>query len=122
MKQNFKKISKNFLKKSGIIRNKNTKRSYSILENEINDPNKISTQKPIKLRNPGIDLGRILSMFANIVHHILHHGKAMDKYYQYKELRNLNLATYWHINNFIFISGYIGYKTTKYYNLFYYWL
>ena len=122
MKKNFKKISEKFIKKTGIIRSKNTKRNYSVLENEIDDSNNVSIPKPIKLRNPGIDLGRILSMYAIIVHHILHHGKAMDKYYQYKELRNLNLATYWHINNFIFISGYIGYKTTKYSNLFYYWL
>ena len=73
MKKNFKKIPKKFLKKTGIIRNKSTKRNYSVLENEIDDSNNVSIPKPIKLRNPGIDLGRILSMYAIIVHHILHH-------------------------------------------------
>ena len=31
--------------------------------------------KPIKIRNPGVDLGRILAMLGIIIHHILLFGK-----------------------------------------------
>ena len=79
--------------------------------------------KTKKIRNPGIDLGRILSMYAIIIHHILAHGKAIGKYTQYaNELNAMNIIYHWHVSAFIFISGYVGYKTCKYSNLLYLWL
>lgn len=80
-----------------------------------------SLQKPKKIRNPGIDFGRILAMFSIITHHILTHGKAIIKYRHFKELNKLNTSIFWHVSTYIFISGYIGYKSTKYSNLFYFW-
>jgi len=34
----------------------------------------------------------------------------------------LNTAVFWHVSTYIFISGYVGYKSTKYSNLLYLWL
>ena len=91
------------------------------------DYNKIITkydsfQKQIKIRNPGVDLGRILAMLAIIIHHILVPGKGINKFSQYPELVKLNTAVFWHVSTYIFISGYVGYKSTKYSNLLYLWL
>ena len=61
-------------------------------------------------------------MLGIIIHHILLHGKAFNKYRQYKDLYKLNTTVFWHVNTYIFISGYIGYKSTKYSNLLYLWL
>ena len=44
------------------------------------------------------------------------------KYRQYKDLEKLNTAVFWHVSTYIFISGYVGYKSTKYSNLLYLWL
>ena len=77
----------------------------------------------IKARNPGIDLGRILSMYAIVLHHVLIYGKIFKKFPWYQfELNKLNTICYWHVNGFIFISGYIGYRSCKYSNLLYLWL
>ena len=84
--------------------------------------NSESLLKPKKIRNPGIDFGRILAMFSIITHHILLHGKAIIKYRQFKELNKLNTSIFWHVSTYIFISGYIGYKSTRYSNLFYLWI
>lgn len=73
----------------------------------------------VKIRNPGIDLVRILSMYAIIIHHILIHTHIFKKYSQYKELKLMNMLTFWHVSSYALISGYVGYKTNKYSNLFY---
>ena len=75
--------------------------------------------KQIKIRNPGIDLVRILSMYAIIIHHILISTDIYKKYSQYKELKLMNMLTFWHVSSYALISGYIGYKTNKYSNLLY---
>ena len=74
-------------------------------------------------RNPGIDLLRILGMYAIIVHHILFFGKVFSKYKNYyKELEFINILSFWHVSSFGLISGIIGYKTNKKYsNLLYLW-
>lgn len=74
--------------------------------------------KQVKIRNPGIDLVRILSMYAIIIHHILI-GAIFKKYNQYKELKLMNMLTFWHVSSYALISGYVGYKTNKYSNLLY---
>ena len=134
MNLNIKKI--NYFKMKKKIEKLNLKIKLSHLKDkfkkikhvfQLNKDNKItiksqSPPKPIKVRNPGVDLGRILAMLGIIIHHILYHGKAMKKYPKYKVLVNMNSGVFWHVSTYIFISGYIGYKTTKYSNLLYLWL
>jgi hypothetical protein len=78
--------------------------------------------KKSKIRNPGIDFVRILSIYAIIIHHILLFGKLFKKYAKYKELALMNISCFWHVNSYALISGYIGYKTNKYSNLLYLWI
>lgn len=108
----------------GVIGNENNNEKDDSLykrDNKISISINKSLKTTIKLRNPGIDFGRIISMLAIVIHHILIHGLVLKKFNQYKELNFLNIALYWHVNGFIFISGFVGYKTTKYSNLFYLW-
>ena len=89
---------------------------------EIKSNNKMEIKKPIiKKRKPDVDLMRIISMYAITLHHLLVHGRAIGKY-KFKELRLLNILTYWHVSSFALISGIIGYKTNKYSNLLYLWI
>jgi hypothetical protein len=74
-----------------------------------------------KERNAGIDLMRILGMYAIIIDHILLHGKILRKYQHYKELNLLLILCFWHVNSFALISGIVGYKTNKYSNIIYLW-
>jgi len=112
-----------------ILKNlNNSKREHKLLiEEHIDDSIKKDIaiekdQKKIKVRNPGIDLGRILSIMSILINHILMGGGFMHKFNQhYKILYSLFAALNWNISCFIFISGYIGYKTTKYSNLIYLW-
>jgi hypothetical protein len=50
--------------------------------------------KQKKIRNPGIDLVRILSMYAIVVHHILINTDIFKKYSQYKELKLMNMLIF----------------------------
>lgn len=75
-----------------------------------------------KLRNPNIDLIRILGMLAIIIHHLLWHGKVLVKYSRYKELQILNIICMWHVASFGIISGLVGQKKPKFSNLFYLWI
>ena len=75
-----------------------------------------------KIRNPGIDLVRILAMYAIIIHHILVFPKIIDQYNQFKELLLIKIICFWHVSGFALISGYIGYKTNKYSNILYLWI
>ena len=78
-----------------------------------------NTIQKVKVRNPGVDFARIISMYAIIIHHIIIHGGLFNKYYQYKELILMNISSYWHVSCYALISGYIGYKSNKYSNLLY---
>ena len=75
--------------------------------------------KKVKVRNAGIDMIRIASMYSIIVHHILVHGRAIRKYNKYRELVLMNIISFWHVSTYALISGYIGYKSNKYSNLLY---
>jgi len=88
----------------------------------INNNNVKINDKTRKIRNPGIDLVRILSMYAIIFHHILYHAELFNKYPKYKKLILLNTACFWHVSSFILLSGYVGYKSNKISNLLYLWL
>ena len=101
-------------------------RKYNkLISKNIDNKDNIKTEfllKPNRIRNPGIDLGRILAMLAIIIQHIFTHGKGRQKYGHYKKANFLFNSLYLNISTFIFISGYVGYKTTKYSNLLYLWL
>ena len=77
--------------------------------------------KKVKVRNAGVDLSRIASMYSIIVHHILVHGRAISKFSKYRELILMNIISFWHVSTYALISGYIGYKSNKYSNLLYLW-
>ena len=107
----------------------NTNNILSILNKRLNNvksteiTNNINETKSIKkIRNPSIDLIRIICMFGIINTNILFHGKGFKKYIQYENRLNLlYVLLFWHINGFGLISGIVGYKTNKYSNLFYLW-
>ena len=64
----------------------------------------ISFQSQIKIRNPGVDLGRILAMLGIIIHHILLHGHGIKKFHQHSCLKKLDITVFWHVSTYIFIS------------------
>ena len=128
-KKNFFMI-KVFLKK--IIQKIKTKQnillkaSNKIEKKRINKYNKnqITIKKAIiKKRNAGIDLLRIISMIGIVYTHILFQGKGIYKYNRYKTKINSSYTFFFcHDNVYALISGIVGYKSTKYSNLFYLWL
>jgi len=77
--------------------------------------------KKAKVRNAGIDLARIISMYAIIVEHLLRHGRALEKFSKYKELYFISNMFFYCVSTYALISGYIGYKSNKYSNLLYLW-
>jgi len=81
-----------------------------------------NNDKKRKVRDSGIDLIRILAMYAIIIHHILVFPNIIDKYSKYKELVLMKTLCFWHVSGFALISGYIGYKSNKYSNLLYLWI
>ena len=73
-------------------------------------------------RNAGIDLMRIVGMYAIIIDHILIHGKLLIRYKHYKQLHLLLTFCFWHVDSFALISGIVGYKTNNNYcNIMYLW-
>ena len=102
-----------------------TSRKLKIVKsNDISEHKKAFNNNKIqyKKRNPYIDCVRILGMYAIIIHHILQHGRVMQKYKKYRELRLMNTFSFWHVSSFALISGIVGYKTNKYSNLLFLWL
>ena len=82
----------------------------------------ISNQKN-KNRNTNIDFIRIIGMFAIIITHLINHGKPFIKFHKYKsEIILLNIFCMWHVSSFGIISGLVGSKTPKFYNLLYLWI
>ena len=131
-KDNKKKIDfiKNYLKK---IFQKIKPKKISLLKKndkigikDISEDNKsqISMKKAfIKKRNAGIDLLRIISLIGIVYTHIVCVCKGINKYDRYKiKIKNSLTYIFWHDNVYALISGIVGYKSTKYSNLFYLWL
>ena len=74
-----------------------------------------------KIRNPGVDLCRILGMLDIIIFHF--NMVLYNKFSRYSNsIKYLEIITQWHIGNFGMISGIVGYKTCKYSNLLHLWL
>ena len=75
------------------------------------------------IRNPNIDFLRILGMFAIIIHHLILHGRAINKYNKFKNnLHLLNIFCMWHVSSFGIISGLVGNKKHNYSNLLHLWI
>ena len=119
-----------FSKKKNNLDNLDTKNSLLLFKNQ-NSENfnvvnkkieKQNIKRTFKIRNPGIDMIRIVGMFAIVIHHILIHGKVIITFRQYPELKLLNIICFWHVSSFALISGIVGFKTNKYSNLLYLWL
>lgn len=115
MSENTKLLFKNDINYNNILKNVLSK--LELIKPKINCQN----NKNIKIRNPGIDLVRILGMYAIIIHHFIIFGDLTTKYWKYTEINFINILTFWHVNSFALISGIVGYKTNKYSNLLYLW-
>ena len=104
---------KDVFNKTNIIKKK-------IINTEINN----NDNKQIKkIRNPGIDIVRLLTMYCILITHSLRFGNAYKYFYKYERiLRLIQSFLSWNNNAFILISGIVGYKTNKYSNLLYLWL
>ena len=80
-------------------------------------------QKNLKIRNPGVDIVRLVGMYTVIVNHFIFFGNAYQKYTRYqKQLLSLHMLSDWANNGFALLSGIVGYKTNRYSNLLYLWL
>ena len=84
----------------------------------IRNNNKINKRE----KNPGIELLRLIGMYAIVVHHVLLYGHAFNKYKHFKEVFLMNILCFWHVSSYGLISGIVGYKTYKYSNLLYLWI
>lgn len=62
-------------------------------------------------------------MIGIVYNHVLYQGKGFYKYNIYKiKIKSSLTYLFWHDNVYALISGIVGYKSTKYSNLFYLWL
>lgn len=103
---------------SKYLKLKSDKKSIKLLiKDKINETNVKNKEK-----NPGIELLRIIGMYAIIVHHVLLYGGTFNKYRKYKGIFLMNILSFWHVSSFGLISGIIGNKTSKYSNLLYLWI
>ena len=89
-----KKVKKSYSVKKFLF--KKPKIKYEKIDNNKDIMDKINnnTIQKVKVRNPGVDFARIISMYAIIIHHIIIHGGLFNKYYQYKELILMNISSY----------------------------
>ena len=74
-----------------------------------------------KVREPGIELVRVLAMFGIVVQHLIFFGNMERKYRQYPQIGLISIIFFWHVNSFALISGIVGYKTNKYSSLMHLW-
>ena len=96
-----------------------------IARNKIINPkiNNNDNKQIKKIRNPGIDIVRLLTMYCILITHSMRFGKAYSYFNKYERiLRLIQSFLSWNNNAFILISGIVGYKTNKYSNLLYLWL
>jgi len=85
--------------------------------------NQSNVQNKKKIRNPGIDLMRLIGMYIIVMNHMIFIGNAFKKFNKYyRQLNILHILTDWHNNGFALLSGVVGYKSHKYSNLFYLWI
>lgn len=82
----------------------------------------INNLKKNIIRNPNIDLIRIVGMFAIVISHLLFHGRALFKYKKYYQLNLLKISCMWHVSSFGIVSGLVGIKNPKFSNLLNLWI
>ena len=78
-----------------------------------------------KKRNYGIDLFKILSTINVVILHINSHSgllRLKSDLSKYRLIWLLEIFTFWGVNGFGLISGFVGYKKYKYSNLIYIWI
>ena len=73
-------------------------------------------------RNANIDFLRVVAQFAIVIHHLLYHGKLIDKYPQFKELQFIKILCFWHVSTFGMVSGLIGNRNHNFSQLLYLWI
>ena len=123
-------VDNEFLKQRKLNYEHESENIYYNKENEIKKPfsnnnDNINTNKKFqkKIRNPGIDLVRLIGMYCIILNHFLTKGRAYKKFSRYRDkLFILNIFTDWDNDGFGLISGIVGYKTNRYSNLLYLWI
>ena len=109
---------KNFLEKA-----RNKYKNKTIKYNIISNNKKENNNNIKKIRNPGVDFARMISMYIVVVTHYFYYGKPTKHFPKYaRQLSLLECITDWHNDAFVLISGMVGYKTNKYSNLIYLWL
>ena len=107
---------RNYLKKTGsLIKNKLMKNAINLEKTKEN-----SEQKIKKVRNPGVDFLRLISMYNIVVNNYFYDADVFKHFPSYDRYFSLiHNFTDWNNNAFILISGIVGYKTNKYSNLIY---
>ena len=121
--EKYSKINLNNTSEDQNLNNKSNKENPKIIIPGINNTQQKFNKKPKTLRNPGIDLLRIISMYFIIVNHFLYFANGYNRFSKHnRQLTMLHTFTAWHINGFMLISGIVGYKSYKYANLLYLWL
>ena len=113
-----KKMQKRKKAKTINLLNKGVQFTNKIIKHDFINNNKIK-----KVRNPGIDLVRLLTMYCIVLNHFLCFGNGFNYFYKHKRILSMiHSFTDWTNDAFILISGIVGYKTNKYSNLLYLWL
>ena len=75
-------------------------------------------------RNYGIDLYKALATLNIIILHYNLHSKLLNlnhSSHNFKKIWCLEILSYWGVNGFGLISGFVGYKKHKFSNLLYIW-
>ena len=73
-----------------IKKNKNlnfkAKNKYkTINNNNLDSKNVESIPKVIKIRNPGVDFARVISMYCIVIHHFYYLDRGLQKYSKYQK-------------------------------------
>ena len=78
-----------------------------------------------KKRNYGIDLFKILATIKIVILHFILHSQLLNinhSSHKFKEIWCLEILSFWGVNGFGLISGFVGYKKHKFSNLLYIWI
>ena len=100
-------------------------KNINYFSKKINNNNFIHENILKNKRNYGIDLLRIFSMINIIILHInigTHLFIVKNKNPKFKSVWLSEIMSYWAVDGFGIISGIVGYKKSKFSNLFYLWI
>ena len=103
--------NENKLKKRGKILRKFFKKNNNEVKNKIikyedinsNNKKEENNQSTKKIRNPGVDLARIIAMFIVVITHYIYYGKPSKLFPKYKrQISFLECLTDFHNDEFIY--------------------